>query len=120
MSDYTNSETQYRELEILIEKIIEKKLLSVLDSLGVEASDYAVVSSIDSAEYETVTDAESDTETQVIKSVSRVSVELPNGEKIRELINGSGEILEVGDKVKIFGSRSNMSNRYVGMRYTNI
>ena len=112
MNDYTNNVLQYQELENLIEKLVEKKVLSILDNLGVEATDYAIVSSIDSVEYD-------ETETDVIKSVLKASVILPNGDEIRNMINGSGEILQIGDKVKIYGSRSNISNRYIGMRYTN-
>ena len=105
-----NKDSDYEALYNGIEKIVEKKVYKILDSLGVEASDYAVVDYI--SDYDT-----DENDSTVVTSVRRASVKLPNGEIIDNLYNSSGEILALGDKVKIFGSRKNTSNRYIGVKY---
>lgn len=110
LTDMENKDSDYEALYSAMETIIEKKIYEVLDRLGVEASDYAIVNSI--SDYDT-----DETDDTVVTSVRRATVKLPNGEQIDNLYNSSGEVLAPGDKVKIFGSRKNTSNRYIGMKY---
>lgn len=91
-----NNESDYEALYSAMEKIIEKKVYEIIDRLGIEASDFGTVSRLDN---------------------STTSVMLSSGEVVNNLLNASGEVLSVGDKVKIFGSRKNMSNRYIGIKY---
>lgn len=103
-----NKESDYEALYSAMEKIIEKKVYEIIDKLGIESSDYGVVNSLDNYSV----DGSGKT-----TSVSHASITLLSGEIVDNLSNTSGEILKVGDKVKIFGSRKNISNRYIGMRY---
>lgn len=105
-----NKESDYEALYSAMEKIIEKKVYEIIDKLGIESSDYGVVRYI--SDYDT-----DESDSTIITSVKRVSVELPNGELIENLNNLSGEVLAPGDRIKIFGSRKNTSNRYVGIKY---
>ena len=91
-----NNESDYEALYSAMEKIIEEKVYEIIDRLGIEASDFGTVNRLDN---------------------STISVMLPSGEVVNNLLNASGEVLSVGDKVKIFGSRKNMSNRYIGIKY---
>lgn len=102
------NEIEYEELTVLIEKLIEKKVYEILNNIGVEAVSSGVITSLDKTK--------SDTDGK-ITSVVRASVKLPNGELVSNIFNASGEILSVGDNVKIYGSRTNMSNRYIGIKY---
>lgn len=104
-----NGDKDYSTILSMVEKIVEKKVYEILDKLGIESSDYGEIDWV--SDY--TTNDEGETE-----SVIRASVMLPSGERVDDLYNASGEILEVGDRVKIFGSRTNMSNRYIGMKYT--
>ena len=88
-----------------LDKIIEKKVYSILDSMGFEASDYAVVSRLS----DTTTDTGGN-----ITAVIRADVTIDD-KPIYSLLNKTGEILAVGDRVKIYGSRSNLANRYIGL-----
>ena len=89
-----------------LDKIIEKKVYAVLDLMGFEASDYAVVKNLS----DTTTDTGGN-----ITTVTKADVKI--GETtVQGLLNKTGEILSVGDKVKIYGSRSNLSNRYIGLK----
>ena len=106
----SNKDSDYEALYNAIETIIEKKVYEILDNLGIEASDYAIVDFL--SDYDT-----DENDNAVITSVRRASVKLPNGERIDDLYNSSGEILQLGDRVKIFGSRKNTSNRYIGIKY---
>lgn len=103
-----NNESDYEALYSCIEKIIEEKVCEIIDKLGIEASDFGTVVQLD--DYTT-------DENNNITSVSYASIMLPSGEVINSLFNSSGEILKIEDKVKIFGSRKNMSNRYIGAKY---
>lgn len=102
------NEIDYEQLLSLIEKVVENKVYQILNNLGIESSSYGVVSDIE----EVLTNAEGD-----IIRVVRASIVLPDGEKVENLYNASGEVLAIGDKVKIYGSRTNMSNRYIGIKY---
>lgn len=89
-----------------LDKIIEKKVYAVLDLMGFEASDYAVVKNLSG----TTTDTDGN-----ITAVTKADVKI--GETtVQGLLNKTGEILSVGDKVKIYGSQSNLSNRYIGLK----
>ena len=102
------SDFDYNELLKLIEKIVEKKVNNIFDNLGVEASTYGEITSLDT----TTTDESGNT-----TKVERASVKLPDGSFVHNLFNASGENLKLGDKVKVYGSRQNMSNRYIGIKY---
>lgn len=99
---------QYEQLTKLLEKFIKNTIENVLDDLGVEISSFGTVSTLDRIRSNNNGD---------ITKVERASVTLSTGEVIPNLCNVSGEILAVGDKVKIYGSRTNMSNRYIGVKY---
>ena len=101
-------ELQYEQLTSLIEKLVEKKVYEILNNLGIETTSFGKIVSLDKARY--------DDEGNIVE-VARASVELPDGEVIRNLFNASGEVLSIGDNTKIFGSRTNMSNRYIGIKY---
>lgn len=101
-------EMDYEQLKLLIEKLIEKKVYDILNSLGIETSSSGVVSAIDIVQ----TDDGGN-----ISQVTRASVALPSGEIISNLYNATGEILCIGDNVKIYGSKTDMSNRYIGVKY---
>ena len=101
-------ELQYEQLTSLIEKLVEKKVYEILNNLGVETTSFGKIVSLDKTR--------SDDEGNIVEVV-RASVELPDGEVVSNLLNASTENLTVGDNVKIFGSRTNMSNRYIGIKY---
>lgn len=104
-------DTEIKEICIMlkdsIDKIVEKKILEVLDGLGVEFSDYATVKEIISYTADS---------SGTITAVTEASVQISDFSSPITLINKSGEILEVGDKVKIYGSRTNIANRYIGIK----
>lgn len=89
-----------------LDKIIEKKIYEILDQRGVEYSDYGTVSAI--------TESETD-DAGNITAVKRADV-LVDGSTVAGLLNKTGDILEVGDNVKVYGSRSNLANRYIGLK----
>ena len=102
------TEYEYEEFEKLINKLIEKKVYEILDKLGVESSTYGKVKEINIST--------SDTDGNVT-SVVRATVEATSGEIVENIYNATGEILNVGDTVKFYGSRNNLSNRYIGTKY---
>ena len=102
------NEYEYEEFKKLIDKLIEKKVYAILDNLGIESSSYGKVKEINIST--------SDDEGNVT-SVSRATIETASGETVESIYNATGEILNVGDTVKIYGSRSNLSNRYIGIKY---
>ncbi len=103
-----NNIIDYEQLTNLIEKLVEKKVCKILNNYGVEASSFGKVISLDKTN--------SDTDGN-IQQVIRASVELPDGSIINNLYNASDQILRMGDNVKIYGSQSDMSNRYIGIKY---
>ena len=102
------NELDYEQLKFLLEKLIENKVYDILNNLGIESSTSGRVVQLD----KTNTDVDGN-----ITKVIRASVELSDGRVVPNLFNASAEILRVGDLVKIFGSRTNMSNRYIGIKY---
>ncbi len=102
------NEIEYEQLKTLIEKLVEKKVYEILNNYGIESASSGKIVSLD----KTRSDADGN-----ITKVVRASVELPNGEVVSNLLNASEQILEVGDTVKIYGSRTDMSNRYIGIKY---
>lgn len=102
------NEHDYEQLEKLLEKLVEKKVYKILNDIGVESTSSGKIVSLD----KTKTDADG-----TVTTVTRASVEMPDGSVVSNLFNASGESLSVGDNVKIFGSRTNMSNRYIGIKY---
>jgi hypothetical protein len=101
-------ERQFKQLESVLKKYIEKIIDERLKIFGIEATSSGKVASLD----KTRVDSEG-----TIQKVLRASVELSNGDVVSNLFNASGEILTIGDSVKIFGSKTDMSNRYIGIRY---
>lgn len=91
-----------------VKEVIQKKSYEIINDIGIEASNFAVVHAI--SVYST--DEEGN-----ITSVERADVILSNGDKIENLTNATGMVLAPGDKVKIYGSPKNMSNRYIGHKY---
>lgn len=102
------NEMDYQQLKSLIEKLIENKVYDILKSLGIETSSSGIVSAINVAN--------TDDSGNILQTV-RASVTLPSGEVISNLYNATGEILNIGDNVKIYGSKTDMSNRYIGVKY---
>lgn len=102
------NEHNYEEIEKLLNKLIEKKVYEILDNLGIESSSYGKVKEINIS----TPDADGNT-----TSVTRATIETANGEIVENIFNATGEVLNIGDNVKIYGSRSNMSNRYIGIKY---
>lgn len=102
------NENDFEQLTTLLEKLVEKKVYEILNKFGVESTSLGVIDSLDKI----ATDAEGN-----ITAIERASVRLANGEVVSNLFNASGEILSVGDNVKIYGSRTNMSNRFIGIKY---
>ena len=84
----------------LLDNYIQKRVYEIIDSLGIECSDYGVVSSV-------FTDENGDT--------LYATVVLANNVETTPLNNKTGRNLSVGDNVKIYGSRNNISNRYIGV-----
>lgn len=101
-----NKDNYDRILEQL-EILIENKIYELLDRNGIEVADFASVTSVS----DTVSDSSGN-----ITSVGSATVSLSNGQSIYNLKNKTGEILSVGDKVKIYGSRTNLANRYIGLK----
>ena len=89
-----------KDFDVYVNKLVEKKIYEILDSLGVESSDYAIVDSVSTDENNNVLSA-------VVKTSTDNKV---------EVVNKSGETISVGDTVKIYGSRKNISNRYIGIK----
>lgn len=102
------NEMDYEQLMSLLNKLIEKKVYDILNNFGIEASSSGKVVSLDKISRDTDGN---------ISEVIRASVELPGGEIVTNLFNTSGKVLDIGDNVKIYGSRTNMSNRYIGIKY---
>ena len=102
------NEIDYEQFLSLIEKVVENKVYQILNNLGIESVSSGKIVSLD----KTRNDAGGN-----ITEVVRASVKLPSGEIVSNLLNASGEILFVGDNVKIYGSRTNISNRYIGIKY---
>lgn len=102
------NEYDYEQLKILLEKLIENKVYEILNDSGIESTSSGKIVSLD----KTRVDSNGN-----ITEVVRASVELPTGEVVSNLYNASGEIFRIGDNVKIYGSRTNMSNRYIGIKY---
>lgn len=100
-----NNKINYEQLYELINNLVEKKVNSMLQNYGVESSSFGVVDSI----IKINNDANS--------SVLRASVKLPDGTIVENLYNATGQQLKVGDMVKIYGSESNISNRFIGTKY---
>lgn len=84
----------------LLDNYIQKRVYEIIDSLGIECSDYGVVSSV-------FPDENGDT--------PYATVLLANNVETTPLNNKTGHNLSVGDNVKIYGSRNNISNRYIGI-----
>ena len=106
MHDLSNLD--YENLLILLEKLIDKKIDEKLINMGVESASYGVVSDI----RETKVDADGN-----ITAVVRADVKLASGDIIRNMFNATGEILEAGDNIKIYGSETDKKNRYIGIKY---
>ena len=102
------NEIDYEQLTSLIEKLVEKKVYEILNNLGIESVSSGKVVALDKIR----ADADGN-----IKEVIRASVELADGEVVSNIFNASEKMLSVGDNVKIYGSRTNMSNRYIGIKY---
>lgn len=102
------NELDYEQLKLLIEKLVENKVYAILNNFGVESTSFGKIVSIDKSNVD---------DSGNITSVTRATVELPDGKIVSNLYNASKEILKIGDFVKIFGSRTNMSNRYIGIKY---
>ena len=102
------NEIEYEQLSSLIEKLVEKKVYEILNNHGIESTSSGKIVALD----KTKTDADGN-----ITEVMRASVELADGEIVSNLFNASEKILSIGDNVKIYGSRTNMSNRYIGIKY---
>lgn len=102
------NEMDYEQLVGLLNKLIENKVYDILNNLGVETTSFGKIVALDKTK--------SDTD-GVVTAVTRASVELPDGNVVSNLLNASGEVLSIGDNVKIYGSRTNMSNRYIGIKY---
>lgn len=102
------NELDYEQLKNLIEKLIENKVYDILNNLGIESTSFGKIVSLDKVNV----DAD-----DIVTKVVRASVELSDGKIVPNLFNASEEILNIGDSVKIFGSRTNMSNRYIGIKY---
>ena len=102
------NEITYEQLMKLIESLIEKKVSEILDRFGIESTSMGKVVSVDKV----LTDADGN-----ITKVCRASVELSDKSVVSNLFNASGEILSVGDEIKIYGSKTNMANRYIGIKY---
>lgn len=98
----------YEQLLNLLDKLIEKKVYTILNNFGVESSSYGKVTKIDAIE----TDSDGN-----VSKVIRASISLPDGTSVSNLYNASERVLSVGDKVKIFGSTKDLSNRYIGIKY---
>ena len=101
-----NDEQSCDKLIASLEKLIKKKIYETLDEIGIEASDYGVITNL--------VNVEKDTDGNII-SVSTANVQV-SGQDIFDIPNKTGELLEVGDSVKIYGSRKNLSNRYIGIK----
>lgn len=93
-------------LAVSIEKMITRKIYEVLDEMGIEASDYGDIIEL--------VDVEKDTDGNITK-VNSANVRVL-GQDVYEIPNKTGEILNVGDNVKVYGSRKNLSNRYIGIK----
>lgn len=101
-------ELDYKEIHGLLNRLVEKKVNAIIDNLGIEVSLLGEIVSVDSI----VSNEEGE-----ITEVFTASVKLTSGDIVRDIKNTTGEILRVGDVVKIFGSRTNISNRYIGARF---
>lgn len=102
------NELDFEVLLNLFEKIIDAKIDEKIKSLGLESSSYGVISSLD----KTKTDTDGN-----VTEVVRASVKLATGETVNNLFNATGQILNVGDNVKVYGSQSDIQNRYIGLKY---
>ena len=102
------NEFDYQQLELLINKLIEKKVYEILNKNGIESSSYGKIVKIDTIN----TDVDGN-----VTEVIRASVKLLDGTIVNSLYNASERILSVGDKVKIYGSNEDVNNRYIGIKY---
>ena len=102
------NEMDYEQLVSLLNKLIENKVYGILNNLGIESTSLGKVVALDKTEVDSGGS---------IAKVVRASVELPDGAVVSNLYNASEETLKIGDNVKIYGSRTNMSNRYIGIKY---
>ena len=102
------NEFDYQQLESLLNKLVENKVNEILNNLGVESSSFGRVEKINSTKED---------EDGNVTEVVRASVKLSDGSIVENLYNASERILEVGDYVKIYGSKSDLTNRYIGIRY---
>lgn len=90
----------FEQFPALLDSYIYKRVFEIIDSLGIECSDYGIVSSVISDEN---------------GSTPYATVLLANNIETNPLINKTGYNLAVGNTVKIYGSRNNMANRYIGL-----
>lgn len=90
------NELNYEQLISLIERLIEKKVSKILNDNGVESSFRG-----------TVVSTEPDS--------LYVEVEFPDGIVV-SLPNNTGEVLSQDDNVIVYGSRTNITNRYIGVK----
>ena len=100
MEKGVNNLLDLRVLDDYINKLVEKKVNKILDSLGVECSDYSIVREVTTDDSGNVTSARVETSTG----------------NVVDLVNESGKVLAVGDTVKMYGSRKNLANRYIGLK----
>jgi hypothetical protein len=84
----------YEQLTILIEKLIEKKVREILNNNGVESSFRGTIVSVEPPN-------------AVVRFPDGIEVLLPNN---------SGVSLEPKDKVIVYGSQTNIANRYIGAK----
>lgn len=90
------NEFDYEQLVVLIEKLIEKKVREILNNNGVESSFRGTVVSV-----------EPDSPYVKVKFPDEIVVSLPNN---------SGEDLAEGNNVIVYGSQTNIANRYIGSK----
>lgn len=96
----TNEREVFDNFPPILDKYITKKVYEIINNLGIECSNYGIVSDI-------VADDNG--------NVLYANVDLPDG-TVLYLSNKTGENLYIGDTVKIYGSRTNLSNRYIGVK----
>ena len=96
------NEFEYEQLTTLIEKLIEKKVCEILNNSGVESSFRGTIVPVELESLE-----EPDSSLAMVQFTDGIKVLLPNN---------CGEPLEVGDMVIVYGSQSNISNRYIGVK----
>ena len=90
------NEFDYEQLVALIEKLIENKVCEILNNNGVESSFRGTVVSVD-------------------PNSPYVTVKFSDGTVV-SLPNNSGGTLSDGDNVIVYGSQTNIANRYIGAK----